>query len=149
MVHIYAKGEQIALHTRDYKAGGYTTEKSHLCSHHKHYLDRSPGYYIEKAKGRSEQLYQLVQLIFGQKRHPEQLYRTCDGLLSLERKTDPDTFKKACQIAIENQNYSYMFLLNILKNNMAYQQESKPEQSLPEHENIRGRAYYNQLTLNF
>jgi transposase len=148
VIRIYAKGEQIALHTRDYKPGGYSTEKSHLCSHHKHYLDRSPEYYIQKAKGRSELLYQLIERIFDQKRHPEQLYRTCDGLLSLERKTDPDTFKKACQIAIENQNYSYMFLLNILKNNMAYQQETKPEQSLPEHENIRGKAYYNQLTLN-
>jgi transposase len=148
MVHIYAKGGQIALHTRDYKAGGYTTEKSHLCSHHKHYLDRSPQYYIEKAKGRSEQLCQLVQLIFGQKRHPEQLYRICDGLLSLERKTDPDTFKKACLIAIENQNYSYMFLQNILKNHMAFEQETKQDKPLPEHPNTRGKEHYKQLILN-
>lgn len=149
MVRVYAKGEQIAVHTRDFKPGGYSTDKNHLCSHHKHYLDRSPGYYIEKAKARSEPLHQLVQLIFAQKRHPEQLYRTCDGLLSLERKTDPDTFKKACQIAIENQNYSYMFLQNILKNHMAHQQETKPDQPLPGHTNIRGKEYYNQLTLSF
>jgi hypothetical protein len=41
-----------------------------------------------------------------------------------------------------------MFLQNILKNNMVYQQETKPDQPLPEHGNIRGKAYYNQLTLN-
>lgn len=148
LVHIYAKGQQIALHSRVYKQGGYSTLKEHLCSHHKHYLDRSPDYYIEKAKAKSELLGQLIERIFSQKRHPEQLYRTCDGLFSLERKTDPDTFGKACQIALENQNYSYMFLLNILKNNMAYLQQTKQDQPLPEHENIRGKAYYNQLTFN-
>lgn len=149
MVHIYAKKQQIALHVRNYKIGGYTFEKDHLCSHHQHYLDRSPGYYIEKAKGRSEPLYQLVQLMFGQKRHPEQLYRSCDGLLSLERKTDPDTFAKACQIAIKNQNYSYMFLQNILKNKMAFEQEIRQDKHLPEHPNTRGKEYYIQLILNF
>jgi len=149
MVHIFAKGEQIAIHIRDYKMGGYTTDKEHLCSHHKHYLDRSPEYYILKSKEKSQELYHLVQLLFQQKRHPEQLYRTCDGLLSLQRKTDPDTFKKACLIAIENQNYSYRFLLNILNNKMTEDQEKKQEQPLPNHQNIRGRDYYAQTTINF
>lgn len=149
MVHIFAKGEQIAIHIRDYKMGGYTTVKEHLCSHHKHYLDRSPEYYILKAKEKSQELYHLVQLLFQQKRHPEQLYRTCDGLLSLQRKTDPDIFKKACLIAIENQIYSYRFLLNILKNKMTGEQETKQEQPLPNHQNIRGRSYYAQTTIKF
>jgi len=49
MVRIYAKGEQIAIHPRDYRVGKYSTIKEHLCSHHQHYLDRSPAYYISKA----------------------------------------------------------------------------------------------------
>lgn len=149
MVHIYAKGEQIAVHIRDYKMGGYSTTKEHLCSHHKHYLDRSPEYYIQKAKEKSETLYQLVELLFQQKRHPEQLYRTCDGLLSLQRKTDPDIFKKACLIAIKNQNYSYKFLLNVLNNKMTGEQGTKQEQPLPPHTNIRGKEYYTQTTIKF
>ena len=149
MVHIYAKGTQIAVHIRDYKQGGYTTDKNHLCSHHKHYLDRSPEYYMQKANDKSETLYQLVQLVFEQERHPEHLYKTCDGLLSLQRKTDPDIFKKACLMAIEHKNVSYKFILNILKNKMTGQQETKPEQPLPNHINIRGKEYYSQSTLKF
>ncbi len=34
MVYIYAKAMQIAVHVRDYKIGGYTTDKGHLCFHH-------------------------------------------------------------------------------------------------------------------
>jgi transposase len=127
----------------------YTTDKEHLCSHHQHYLDRSPDYYLQKANEKSETLYLLIQLVFEQQRHPEQLYKTCDGLLSLQRKTDPDIFKKACLMAIEHKNVSYKFILNILKNKMTGQQETKLGKPLPAHVNIRGKEYYTQSTLKF
>jgi transposase len=149
MVKIYAKGAQIAVHVRDYKMGGYTSNKEHLCSNHNHYLGRSPDYYKAKAKERSETLHQLVQLVFEQQRHPEHLYRTCDGLLSMQRKTDKEIFKKACQMAIEHKNYSYSFVLNILKNKMTEQQQTKQDQPLPGHINIRGKAYYTQSNPKF
>ena len=149
LVRIYAKGKQIALHIRDYRQAGYTTDKEHLCSHHQHYLDRSPHYYLQKANEKSETLYLLIKLVFEQQRHPEQLYKTCDGLLSLQRKTDPDIFRKACLMAIEHKNVSYKFILNILTNKMTGQQETKREQPLPNHQNIRGKEYYTQSTLKF
>jgi len=149
MVHIYAKGEQIAVHVRDYKPGGYTTDKEHLCSAHQHYMDRSPDYYLNKAKLKSDEFHQLIGLMFAQNRHPEQLYRTCDGLLNLQRKTDQKDFHKACLMAIEYQNYSYRFILNILTNKMTDQVETKPVKPLPNHENIRHREYYGQTTISF
>ena len=142
MVRIYIKGEQIAVHLRDYKPGGYTTDKEHLCSAHQHYLDRSPDYYLDKAKLKSDELYQLIALMFAQNRHPEQLYRTCDGLLNLQRKTDRCDFHKACLMAIKHQNYSYRFLVNILANKMTDQPEVKQKKPLPDHENLRKREYY-------
>lgn len=149
LVRIYAKSTQIALHMRNYRQGGYTTDKEHLCSHHQHYLDRSPQYYLQKAGEKSETFYQLVQLVFQQQRHPEQLYKNCDGLLSLERKTHPDIFKKACLMAIEHKNASYKFIHNILENKMTDQQETKQEQPLPNHLNIRGKEYYTQFSLKY
>lgn len=149
MVRIYARGKQIAVHVRDYKAGGYTTDKEHLCSAHQHYMDRSPDYYLNKAKLKSDELYQLLGLIFAQNRHPEQLYKTCDGLLNLQRKTEQKDFQKACLMAIGYQNYSYRFILNILENKMTDQTETKPEKPLPNHENLRRREYYAQTTISF
>ncbi len=69
MVHIYIGGRLVAVHPRSYKPGGYSTQKEHLCSHHRHYLDRSPDYYIEKAKSKSEVLHDLIQKVFAQNRH--------------------------------------------------------------------------------
>jgi len=149
MVRIFAKGEQIAVHVRNYKTGGYTTDKEHLCSAHQHYLDRSPDYYMNKAKLKSDELYRLMGLMFAQNRHPEQLYRSCDGLLSLQRKSDPVDFQKACLMAIEHQNYSYRFIRNILANKMTGQTVPEPEKPLPDHKNLRGREYYQQITIRF
>lgn len=149
MVYIYVSGQKVAVHQRDRSQGRYTTDKEHLCSHHRHYLDRSPQYYIEKASDKGELFSQLVKTLFSQKRHPEHLYRTCEGYLSLQRKTNPETFNRACSLALENQNFTYHFLVNVIKNNMTDQQrQTTINQSLPQHANIRGKAYYKQIQLN-
>jgi transposase len=150
MVRIYAKGEQIALHIRDFRIGIYSTIKEHLCSHHQHYLDCSPDYYIDNAKSKSETLHLLFKLLFTQKRHPEQLYKSCQGILSLQRKSDPNEFQRACLMAIELQNYTYTFIKNILKNKMTAESLSTQQtQPLPSHRNIRGKEYYTQSSINF
>src|SRR5690606_31467198 len=89
MVYIYCKGERVAVHQRSFK-DVYTTVKEHLCSHHRHYLDRSPEYYTKKAGEISQNMHTLFERMFAQGKHPEQLYRSCDGLLSIARKTPAD-----------------------------------------------------------
>jgi len=142
MVRIYVKAEQVAVHQRSYKTGKYSTEKEHLCSHHQHYLNRSPGYYLKRAQAKSDLLYRVIERLFSQDKYPEQLYRTCDGLLNLQHKTDKTQFDKACKIAIEYSNYSYGFIQNILKNKMTESTEMKNEKPLPAHENLRGAECY-------
>lgn len=148
IVHIYADGKQIAVHIRSYKPGGYSTTGTHLSSQNQFYLGRSPDYYLARAKEKSPGLHALVELIFEQKRYPETLYRTCDGLLRLQRGTPAETFERACKIAAENGMLSYKFIQRILENNMAdYPAEAVPEIPLPIHANIRGKDYYTQLTI--
>jgi transposase len=150
MVYIFHKGQQVAVHIRNFKQGGYSTDKEHLCSQHRHYRDRSPDYYLRQAGNKSDVLKQLVALIFTQNRYPEQLYKTCDGLLSLQRKAETHKFENACQMAMDHQNYSYTFIKNILENSMTEPSESLPDKALPQHVNLRGKDYYQQqLQLKF
>jgi len=142
MVYIYVQGKQVAVHQRNFTPGRYSTEKEHLCSHHQHYLDRSPDYYLEKAKSAGETFSQLIHELFNQPRHPEQLYRTCDGFFNLQRKTEPGKFNQACALALEYKNYSWHFINNLIKNNMVNYQQTETERNLPKHENIRGKESY-------
>ena len=148
-VHIYHQREQVAVHIRSYTSG-YSTTKEHLCSHHRHYLDRSPDYYINRAHKISQGVfYRLVKAIFGQDRHPEQLYKTCDGLFALQRQTSPEIFEKACQIALEHEQYSYGFFMNLIKNKVTENPPSMVvEKELPIHDNLRGKQYY-QSKINY
>ncbi|WP_242691677.1 IS21 family transposase [Desertivirga arenae] len=149
MVYIYAQGKQVAVHLRSY-SGGYTSTKEHLSSQNLAWLNRSPEHYLERAKHKSDELHQLFELIFQQDRYPEQLYRTCDGLLRLWRNTDSEKFSKVCRIAIEHRICSYKSIQKILENNLAfYLEEDQIEKPLPVHNNIRGKNYYMQYTINF
>ncbi len=116
-VSIYVNNELVAVHARSYTAGQYTSVKEHLCSNHQHWLSRSPDYYMEKAKRTSDELYNLFVQLFQQGKYPEQLYRTCDGLLRLQRDTEPEDFAQACKIAIELNRYSYTLVRNLIKTN--------------------------------
>jgi hypothetical protein len=147
-VHIYAKGQQQAVHLRSYRAAHYTTQDSHLASQHKHYKDRSPEYYINKSGEISPSFKKLFELIFQQDKHPEQLYKSCDGLLRLARSTAEDTLEKACGLALENRVYNYTFLKNIIANKMAEEDLSITERPLPKHANVRGDIYF-QTQINF
>lgn len=142
LVKIYHKGALIATHPRGRRKGGYTTQKEHLCSHHRYYKQRSPTYYLQRGYKHSEVLYNYMEALFKQDKYPEQLYRTCDGILNLARKTPADTFDKACQIGLKYQNYTYRFLKQVLENRMTEYMEEPKEEPLPGHGNIRGPQAY-------
>lgn len=142
LIRIYAKGEQIAVHERIKTPGGYSTLREHLCSTHRHYLDRSPDYYIAQAAKVSAPLQNYVQAMFQQKRPPEQLYRQCEGLLALSRKTEKELFDKACQKALSIEVYSYMFIRNIIENKAVEMTPDREVAPLPNHQNIRGKNQY-------
>ena len=135
-------GKLIAVHPRGLKKSGYSTNKEHLCSHHRYYKKRSPAYYMQKGYGHSEELYQYIKALFGQDRYPEQLYRSCEGILKLSKLTGRKEFVKACGIAMEHANYSYGFLKRILENGMTGATDEVPDTPLPEHGNIRGASSY-------
>lgn len=150
MVYIYHEGRKVAVHSRNTKNGAYSTVKEHLCSHHQHYRDRSPDYYRNVSAKISKVLYEYVCLLFEQKRYPEQLYRTCDGLLALARKTDTEALEKACKTAIEHGIFSYKFIMNIIENHMEDESIQNNITTLPKHQNVRGKSYYNnQQSINF
>lgn len=142
MVYIYHEGIKVAVHPRCNKQGLYSTIKEHLSSQHQHYSDRSPDYYKNKASKISKVLHEFVCILFEQQKYPEQVYRSCDGLLNLARQYDLDTIEKACKTAMEYKKFSYKFIQNIIENRMENESIPEKKRALPKHGNLRGRDYY-------
>jgi len=141
LVQIYCQREQIAVHQRVVGLG-YTTQSQHLCSSHQHYKDRSPLYYIQTAERRSATLRELFERIFEQSAVPETVFKRCDGLLSLQRKTDPALFERACQVAMDNNLLSYNFIKKIIETKTCLINDTQNQKPLPKHNNIRGKQYF-------
>lgn len=144
LVHIFVGGKQVALHQRSPKQNAYTTLEEHLDARYREFRKRNPAHYLTRANAISPVFSELVQMIFDQKRHPEQLYRTCDGLFRLQR-TYSDLFIKACQVAITHRQLRYKFVEGLLITGMVNfpeHQGAQIEKKLPLHENIRNRGYY-------
>jgi transposase len=142
LVKIYCRHSLVATHRR-MVGFGYTTVSEHLCSAHKFYRERSPAWYMEAADKKSAVLKELVSAIFNRSNRPPELsYKTCDGLLSLARKTDLQKFEKACSIAMDAQKYSYRFVQSLVSGKSLLMEETETYKPLPKTENVRGKHYY-------
>jgi hypothetical protein len=142
LVSIHIRSLCVATHERNFTPGGYTSVKEHLPSNLQHWLERSPEYYLGKAGDKSSKLVLFFNGIFADNRPAEHHYRTCDGMLSLQRKTPADVFERALDIALDNKMYSYRSMVNLIRNDAQNRQEQTVELPLPKHNNIRGKAYY-------
>lgn len=143
-VSVYFQTKLIASHVRNKRPYKYTTVAEHLPSHFQNYQDRSPDYYLSWAAAKGPDILLIIQKVLDQRKHPEQAYRSCDGIKYLARKADENVFNNACQIAVEYKCYQYTFIKALIENGMTDQvaDQASGSPTLPDHKNIRGKNYY-------
>jgi transposase len=142
-VEIYYKYNRIAVHPRIRSAYSYTTIAEHMASTHKFITDWTPQRFIDWAASIDESVQQLIINILEKKQHPEQAYKSCMGVLSLEKKVGKERLANACKRALEFNIYNYKIVQNILEKKLdQIGGEPNDPDSMPDHYNIRGRKYY-------
>lgn len=142
-VEVYYKYNRIAIHPRDKKPFSYTTIADHLASTHKFVTEWTPERFINWAESIDEAVREFVIHILNKKQHPEQAYKSCMGVLSLVKKVGEERLINACKRALEYNLHNYKIIQNILERGLdQIEKENHLEQSLPEHDNIRGKNYY-------
>jgi hypothetical protein len=142
-VEIFYKYERIAVHKRIKSAYHYSTIKQHLASTHKFLTDWTPQRFINWAASIDENVRQLIIHILQKKQHPEQAYKSCMGVLSLEKKVGKERLVNACKRALDYNIYNYKIVQNILEKGLDSLPDEPPaDKDLPGHQNIRGKEYY-------
>lgn len=142
-VEVYYNYRCIASHHRMKSPYNYTTDTEHLASTHKFISQWNPAYFLKWAANISPEVELLIQHVLEKKPHPEQSYRSCIGILSLNKKVGRERLGKACSRALSYGLYNYKTVVNILErglDNLELEQEAEHDQ--PEHNNIRGKKYY-------
>lgn len=102
-VSIYFGGERVAHHLRSNIRGKYVTVDEHMPSYYKDYVNLSPEKYITRATALSTQLGTVITKLFASNTSapPETFYKSCDGLIHLQKVTDTELFERACGIEAE------------------------------------------------
>lgn len=143
-VDIYVGYELVASHARNQRPFRYTTVDSHMASKNQYASDWTPEKFISRAEEVGESTKQIVIKILELKQHPEQAYKSCQGILSYVAKVGKIRLENACFRALYYKEYSYQTIRTIIEkglDNDGIDTESEIRIISP-HDNIRGRQYY-------
>jgi transposase len=142
-VEVFHKGARVAAHARTSGNRQHTTVRDHMPSSHRRYGDWTPDRLRKWGDDIGPCTGALVEVILRERRHPEQGFRSCLGILRLAKVHGPADLEAACERALAINARSYKSVASILKNNL---HRRRPEQAADgpaiTHPNIRGSGYF-------
>lgn len=154
-VEIYFKGQRVAAHQRTSGNRQHSTHRDHMPAHHRFREDWTPERIRKQASKIGPNTEAFVEVVMRERKHPEQGYRTCLGVLRLVKNFGNDRLEAACERAIEINARSYTSLHSILKNGLDRQPRTRAPLSRMQacaagqrdeptitHPNIRGADYF-------
>jgi len=145
-IEIYDGEKRVGSHLRSYHRGRHTTADEHRSLAHLKHAEWTPERIINWAKTIGENTAQLAETILAERKHPEHGFRSCLGIIRLEKKYGRDRLEAACVRALAVGGRSYSHVNAILQNGLdrAPLPSRDVEPTAPiDHENIRGPDYYN------
>jgi len=142
-VEIFYQGKQVALHNRSYIPHQATTCPEHMPPQHSEMKQWTPERFISWGIKIGAETAKQIEAILGSKKHPEQSYRSCLGLLRLEKQFGTSRLEAACRRANHFGAASRRSVLSILKASHDQLPLESQQQELPlRHENLRGSGYF-------
>jgi transposase len=145
-IELFHRGQRVASHLRSYARGKHTTNPEHMPKSHREHQEWSPSRILHWAATIGPKTRELAEAILAERRHPEQGYRSCLGILRLGKRYGNERLEAACARAVAVRARSYRHVESMLKNGL--DRLSAPEPEAPttgtsaSHENIRGGGYY-------
>lgn len=143
-VEIFVGGQRIAAHVRGSGNGRHTTVADHMPSSHRRFADWT----LEKLREAAVRIGPMAQLlcekILEERPHPEQGFRSCLGILQLERRFGRERLEAAASRALDIGARNYPSVKSILEKGLDGQPLRGPAEAIEPvvHSNIRGSHYY-------
>jgi transposase len=124
-------------------ASGTGTQPDHMPSAHRYYAEWTPERFQRQARDIGPNTEALILAVLTRRRHPEQGFRTCLGVLRLFRGLDAARAEAVSLRAIEIGGLSYASVASILKHRLDQKASPQAADGAPLlHDNIRGSGYF-------
>lgn len=144
-VEVFQRGERIAAHVRSYKPGGQTILDEHRPPEHRKFLEWTPSRISAWAAQTGPATAVVAERIMAARRHPEEGFRACLGIIRLGDKYGAERVEAAATRALKFSACSYKYIRSILVadlDRVVDAEDESQQPSLPMHENVRGGEYY-------
>jgi transposase len=142
-IEVFHRGQRVAAHARRYGGPRHGTEPAHMPSAHRRYAEWSPDRFARAAREFGPHTEALILAVLARRRHPEQGFRTCIGILRLFRGLAAERAEAVSLRAVEIGVLSYDSVASILRHRLDRSACSQPAESTPLlHKNIRGSGYF-------
>jgi transposase len=144
-IEIFHNNQRVGSHVRSYHRGRHTTSDEHRSVLHQKHAEWTPERIVSWARTMGSSVADLVEKILAERKHPEHGYRSCLGIIRLEKKYGRDRLDAACARALAVNGRSYKHVESILHNGLDRVALTKTDEPAPsiDHENVRGPDYYN------
>lgn len=118
----------------------------HMPSSHRRFIGWTHERVIREATAVGANAATMVEVIMRERKHPEQGFRTCVGILRLAKQYGTDRLEAACERGLEIGARSYGSIQSILKSGLDRQSRlalaADSDTTSPAHANVRGPGYY-------
>src|SRR5215207_11657863 len=142
-VEVFHASKRVASHRRDDTPGRHSTDLAHMPQSHRRHAEWSPSRIVAWAEKTGPATAALAQAILDARRHPEQGYRSCLGIIRLADRYGPERAEAACARALAAKALSYRSVESILRHGLDSQPlRVGPARTHPHHQNLRGGDYY-------
>jgi len=148
VVSIYHDNLRVTQHVRDRSPNGYSTLPEHMPDSHRRQQAEWSAERLTRWAGQiGPDVHEVIVKVIQSRTYAPQAFRACQGILSLYKRYGSLRLNQACRRVLSYGSCSGTKIRNILAQGL--EQDSQPGLDLvvaplvPEHENLRGSAYFN------
>jgi transposase len=142
IIEIFYRGQRVSLHERRAMGRRHGTDPEHMPSSHRHYAAWTPDRFRRWAAQIGQNTEGLIVAVLASRRHPEQAFRTCLGILKLYRGVDAALAEAVSARALEIGALNCKSVAALLTRKPAAAAKDNAPATLFEHANLRGPGYY-------
>ena len=96
-IECFYKSKSVASHIRSYLKGRHTTLAEHMPKSHQQWAKWTPQRFINWAAKIGPHTTELIEVILNSRKHPQQGFRSCMGILRLSKSYDDQRLEAACR----------------------------------------------------
>jgi len=142
IVAIYYDNVRIVQHRRDRTPNEYSTLPEHMPEKHRVYAEWNDERFERWARSIGDEVAHVIKKVLATRKHPEQAFKACMGILSLAKKHGDERLNRICKRANGFGTTSVKRIQNMITLDVEQENQKQLFSPIQDHENIRGPEYY-------